>query len=242
MTRPVAALCLLAALCSVAPAQSTSPATRPTTKPTSQPFQNEIEAFEAADRAHPPAPGGVMFLGSSSIRLWKTLAEDFPDVRPVNRGFGGSTIPDSTRYFGRIVVPHKPRLIVFYAGDNDIAAGHAPERVFADFRSFVSLLHERLPDTRLLFISIKPSPSRAKLAPQGKEANRLIREYIATDPKLAYVDVWTPMLGEDGQLREELFGPDRLHMNRKGYVLWTSILGPIVKGEGGRQGDKVTAD
>jgi len=230
MTRPLSAVCLIALLCAAAAATAqTSPAARPTTKPTSQPFQNEIEAFEAADRAHPPTPGGVMFLGSSSIRLWKTLAEDFPDLRVVNRGFGGSTVPDSTRYADRVVVPHRPRLIVYYEGDNDIAAGHSPERVLADFKAFVSLLHERLPETRLLFISIKPSPSRAKVAAQAKEANRLVREFIATDPKLAYVDVWTPMLGADGQPREELFGPDRLHMNRKGYELWTSILRPLVK-------------
>jgi lysophospholipase L1-like esterase len=227
MPRPLAALCVVL-LCAGATAQS-SPPTRPTTKPTSQPFQSEIEAFEAADRAHPAAPGGVMFLGSSSIRLWKGLAEDFPNLPVVNRGFGGSTIPDSTRYTDRIVVPHKPRLIVFYAGDNDIAAGHSPERVLTDFKAFVSGLHERLPETRLLFISIKPSPSRAKFFPEAKEANRLVREFIETDPKLAYVDVWTPMLGEDGQPREELFGPDRLHMNRKGYELWTSILRPLVK-------------
>jgi len=239
MIRSLFGLCLLLASCTVVPAQqqqqqqqpapATRPTTKPTTKPTSQPFQNEIEAFEAADRAHPPSPGGVMFLGSSSIRLWKTLAQDFPDVRLVNRGFGGSTIPDSTRYAARIVLPHKPRLIVFYAGDNDIAAGHPPERVLADFKAFVSLLHERLPDTRLIFIAIKPSPSRAKFATQSQEANRLVREFIETDPKLTYVDVWTPMLGEDGQPREELFGPDRLHMNRKGYELWTSILAPLVK-------------
>src|SRR4051812_3699231 len=192
------ALCLLLASCTAVPAQqqqqqqqqttpttraTTQPTVKPTTKPTSQPFQKEIEAFEAADRAHPSAPGGVMFLGSSSIRLWKTLAEDFPAVSPVNRGFGGSTVPDSTRYFDRIVAPHKPRLIVFYAGDNDIAAGHAPERVLGDFKAFVSLLHGRLPDTRLLFIAIKPSPSRAKFATQSQEANRLVREFIETDPK-----------------------------------------------------------
>jgi lysophospholipase L1-like esterase len=231
MTRPLSAVCLIALLCAAAAAATaqTSPAARPTTKPTSQPFQNEIEAFEAADRAHPPTPGSVMFLGSSSIRLWKTLAEDFPDLRVVNRGFGGSTVPDSTRYADRVVVPHRPRLIVYYEGDNDIAAGHSPERVLADFKAFVSLLHERLPETRLLFISIKPSPSRAKVAAQAKEANRLVREFIASDPKLAYVDVWTPMLGTDGQPREELFGPDRLHMNRKGYELWASILRPLVK-------------
>jgi lysophospholipase L1-like esterase len=228
MTRPLSALCLIALLCAVASAQ-TPPSTRPTTKPTSQPFQNEIEAFEAADRAHPPTPGGIMFFGSSSIRLWKTLAEDFPDLPVVNRGFGGSTVPDSTRYTDRVLVPHKPRLIVYYEGDNDIAAGHSPERVVADFKAFVSLLHERLPETRLLFISIKPSPSRAKVAEQAKEANRLVREFISTDPKLAYVDVWTPMLGPDGRPREELFGPDRLHMNRKGYELWRSILRPLVK-------------
>ena len=208
---------------------ATRPATVPATKPAGPPFLKDIEAFEAADRKHPPAPGGVLFLGSSSIVKWKTLAQDFPGVPVINRGFGGSTIPDSVRYAPRIVTPYKPRLIVFYAGDNDLAAGHSPERILADFKDLVAIVHKDLPDTRLLFVAVKPSPARAKLFDKAREANRMVREYAEKDPKLGYVDVWTPMLGDDGKAREELFSPDHLHMNAKGYELWTSIIGPRLK-------------
>jgi lysophospholipase L1-like esterase len=203
----------------------------PTTEPASRPapFENEIRAFEAADARHAPPQGAVLFLGSSSIRKWTTVAADFPDLAVINRGFGGSTIPDSTRYLPRIVTPYKPRLIVFFAGDNDLAAKHTPRQVLADFKAFTSAVHEALPETRIMFLSIKPSLARSKLLAIQAEANSLVRDFIATDKLLSYVDVATPMLGPDGQPRPELFGPDGLHMNRSGYELWTSILSPHLK-------------
>ena len=171
----------------------------------------------------------MLFVGSSSIRKWTTVAADFPGIPVINRGFGGSTIPDSTRYASRIVVPYKPRMIVFYAGDNDLAAGHSPQRVADDFKAFAEAVHKELPDTPIQFISIKPSLARVKLLDKVKESNRLILEYIATDKQLGYVDAYTPMLGEDGKPRPELFVEDGLHMNRKGYELWTSLITPLVK-------------
>jgi hypothetical protein len=152
------------------PGRPATPATRP-----DAPFAAEIRKFEEADAASPPAPGGVLFVGSSSIRLWTTLADDFPGVPVINRGFGGSRIAHSTRYADRIVIPYKPRTIVFYAGDNDLAGGLSPEQVLADYKAFVATVRAALPETRILFISIKPSTARWKLVEQIREANRLVR-------------------------------------------------------------------
>jgi lysophospholipase L1-like esterase len=202
-----------------------APAAKPTAAPTSQPFEKEIQAFEAADRKQMPPSGGVLFLGSSSIRLWKTLAQDFPDAAVINRGFGGSKIPDSTRYAPKIVLPYKPKTIVFYAGDNDLAQGCSPEGVLEDFKTFVRKVHTELPQTRVLFIAVKPSPARWKIVEQQREANRLVQEFTKTDAKrLGYIDVFTPMLDADGQPRPELFVQDQLHLSPKGYEMWTALV------------------
>ncbi|HEX6622180.1 MAG TPA: GDSL-type esterase/lipase family protein, partial [Pyrinomonadaceae bacterium] len=135
-------------------------------------FEPEIKRFEEADKQQPPAEGAVLFIGSSSIRLWKSLAEDFPSVKVVNRGFGGSHIEDSVDFADRIIFRHKPRLIVMYAGDNDIESGKSPAVVLADFEKFVAAVHRKLPRTRIAFISIKPSPARWHLVDKAREANR----------------------------------------------------------------------
>jgi lysophospholipase L1-like esterase len=188
------------------------------------PFEKEIRAFEAADKDHPPPRDAVLFIGSSSIRLWDTLAKDFPDVPVINRGFGGSQVADSVRYADRIAIPYRPRMIVMYAGDNDIAAAKSPGRVRDDFRAFVEKVRGPLPDVPVLYIAIKPSLARWKLVDQIKEANRLISEYAKKTKGVEYVDVFTPMLTAEGTPRKELFRDDGLHMNRKGYELWASIL------------------
>ena len=191
-------------------------------------WETDIRAFEAADKTNPPPRNAVLFLGSSSIRLWKSAPAQFPGHTIINRGFGGSQVADSVAFVDRIVVPYQPRVIVFYAGDNDIAAGKTPERVLADFKEFVAKVHATLPETRIAFIALKPSPSRAKFLEQNRAANRLIRAFIAGQPKLTYVDIFTPMLGEDGQPREGLFVKDRLHLNDDGYKLWAGILKPVL--------------
>jgi len=197
-----------------------------TTRPgeTRPAFESDIEAFEAADRANPPPKDAVLFIGSSSIRMWKSLAEDFPGMTVINRGFGGSTIPDSIRYAGRIVVPYHPRRIVLYAGDNDIALGATPERIAADFRQFVERVRRDLPDVPIDFISIKPSLARWRLVEKMKQANALVQAYAKRATGIGYIDVFTPMLGEDGLPRRDLFLEDGLHLNKKGYQLWTGIV------------------
>jgi lysophospholipase L1-like esterase len=192
-------------------------------------FDADIAAFEAEDRASPPAPGGVLFVGSSSIRLWTSLATDFPDLTSLNRGFGGSTMSEVLHFADRIVIPYRPRLIVLYAGDNDIEMGRSARQVFDDYRAFVALSHRELPNTRIIFIAVKPSPSRWSKVVEMREANRLIREFAARDSLQRYVDVFDPMIGSNGHPRPELFRDDSLHMTPKGYELWRGLVAPIVR-------------
>jgi lysophospholipase L1-like esterase/ketosteroid isomerase-like protein len=190
-------------------------------------WEKSIQEFEAEDRQHAPQSGGVLFLGSSSIRLWD-LKSSFPDVRAVNRGFGGSQIADSVEFADRIILPHRPRLIVFYAGDNDIAGGKSAEQVAADFQALVGKVHANLPETRIAFIAVKPCPSRWKHIETQKQANRLVEEFTKTDARLAYVDVVKPMLNAEGKPREDLFRKDNLHLNDEGYKLWNEIVKPLL--------------
>ncbi len=188
-------------------------------------FEADIARFQQEDARVRRQPGGVVFVGSSSIRLWSTLAEDLPAAAAINRGFGGSRVYDSVRYADRIVVPYQPRAVVFYAGDNDLQEGRSPEQVRADVLAFVQRVRAGAPQARIGFVSIKPSPSRAALLPQVRRANALVREAIAGVRGVDYLDVYTPMLGSDGQPREGLFVADRLHMNGEGYAIWTEVVG-----------------
>jgi lysophospholipase L1-like esterase len=192
-------------------------------------FEAEIRAFEAADRANPPPLGGIVFIGSSSIRNWTNVAADFPGVPVLNRGFGGSTLADVVHYEDRILLPYRPRLVVLYAGDNDMALSRTPEQVVADYQAFVARLRSAWPAARVVFVSIKPSPSRRTFIPQMRETNQRIRAIIARDSLQAYVDVFTPMLDPGGQPRPELFVADSLHMTRAGYLLWRALLAPIMR-------------
>lgn len=192
-------------------------------------FEPEIRAFEAADRDRPPAPGGVVFVGSSSIKNWTTVTTDFPNLPVLNRGFGGSTLADVVHYEDRIVLPYRPHLVVLYAGDNDLTEGRTPEQVVADYRAFVARLRSALPATRLAYISIKPSPSRRQFMALARETNQRVRAETAKDSLTTYVDVFAPMLNAAGQPRPELFVADSLHMSRAGYLLWRSLLQSVVR-------------
>ncbi|QDS98018.1 SGNH/GDSL hydrolase family protein [Adhaeretor mobilis] len=189
-----------------------------------------METFAAEDAKHPTDPGGVVFVGSSSIRLWD-LPKSFPDLKPpaLNRGFGGSQLEDSIRHLELLVLKHKPRLVFIYAGDNDIAAGKDAERVVKDFQTLTSRIHKTLPKARIAFIAIKPSLARLKLADTMVEANGQIAQLCAKREELEFIDVWKPMLGNDGQPRPELFRNDGLHLNDAGYKLWNSLVAPVLE-------------
>ena len=195
---------------------------------TPRPFENEIAAFEARDKTNPPPQHAILFVGSSSIRKWTSLAHDLPKHQVINRGFGGSQLADSVFYFDRIVAPYHPKMIVLYAGSNDINAGKTPETVADDFKAFVGKVRQALPEATVAFISINTSPSRWKDVEKVKKANNLIADQISHDPKLTYIDTFHPMLDSDGKPRPELYVKDRLHLNAKGYAIWTSVIAPYL--------------
>lgn len=192
------------------------------------PFEEEIEAFEQADQQNPPPEGAILFVGSSSIRMWKSLQEDFPNKKVINRGFGGSQFTDLLYYDDRIVIPYKPRQIFVYEGDNDINAGVSPQKVFEDFKTFVGRVNKKLPDTEIVFISIKPSPSRIDVFDEMKEANRMIETYTEETENVSYVDIFNPMLDDEGSIRSDIFIEDNLHMNDKGYDIWQRVIRPYL--------------
>jgi len=213
---------LLCAICiSCAPVQQ-----RPSAPATN--WEPVIAKFEEADRHSPPPKGAVLFVGSSSIVLWKDLADAFPSTKVINRGFGGSEIADSIHYIDRIVAPYQPKMVVLYAGDNDLANGKTPQRVFEDYREFVTRIRYKLPEIRIAFIAIKPSPARWYLIQKVRAANEMIETYTSQGGDLIYLDVFTPMLGADGKPREELYAEDKLHLSAEGYRLWRSLIAPHI--------------
>lgn len=191
-------------------------------------WENDIAAFEAADRAHPPVKGGIVFTGSSTIRRWLTLAEDFPGFRVVNRGFGGSQMEDSVAFADRILVPHEPAAIVIFAGSNDLNAKKSPERVAEDFKAFVSKVRARLSRTEILFIEITSSPKRWEQRQQVVEANGLVRAFCEQTPGVKFLPVRERFFGENGEPRAELFASDRLHPNADGYAILAAAIRPFL--------------
>jgi len=191
-------------------------------------WEKTIQRFEQQDARQFPPKNAVLFLGSSSIVGWD-LKRWFPDVETINRGFGGSEIADSVRFAERVVIPYAPRVIVFYAGDNDVARGKTPEQVLADFRRFTAKVHAELPKTRIVFVAIKPSIRRWQLVDKMRQANRMIREACEAGERLVFVDIDPPMIGPDGKPKNELFRDDGLHLNAAGYRLWSDLVRPHLK-------------
>jgi lysophospholipase L1-like esterase len=189
-------------------------------------WEKDIAAFEAWDAKNAWPRDAVLFVGSSSIRMWRT-AESFPDLPVINRGFGGSQTADVVEFMDRIVIKYAPRLIVFYAGDNDISAGKSPQQVFRDYKAFVARVQEALPRTCIIYMAIKPSGSRWALWEKMAEANRLIKEYSVDDTRLFFVDGATPLLGAEGTPDEAFYVADQLHLSDAGYKVWTELLAPI---------------
>jgi lysophospholipase L1-like esterase len=219
------AVLLVGAMTGVAMAAE-SPASAPSP---SAKYEKEIAAFEAADRKSPPPTGAILFIGDSGIRMWKSLAQDFPDQHVINRGFGGSQMIDSVYFADRIAIPYKPRLIVIRAGGNDLTAGKTPEQLAVDFAAFVEEIRAALPDTRIVLMSLNPNPARWNQAAKRKKANALLREYIAKGKNLDFVEIWDQFLGPDGKPREDLFIKDGLHNNPAGYKIMAEAVRPHLK-------------
>ena len=208
-------------------------------------WKSSFDAFAAADQAQRPQPGGVLFVGSSSIRLWDGLERQFGDGLAVTkRGFGGSRMQDVADHVETLVLPYRPRLVVVYAGDNDLAEGSTPEQVLHSFAQFVERVHAASPETRIAFLSIKPSPLRAALMPQAVQANALVADYAARTPGLDFIDIYSRMLDAQGRPRADLYSSDALHLNPEGYALWTSAIAPLLAGppQAGRDGPARAVD
>jgi lysophospholipase L1-like esterase len=194
-------------------------------QPVANRWQASLDAFAQADKQKPPPAGGVLFVGSSSIRMWTHLPQDFKYMPVViNRGFGGSSMADLHAFARELVIGYKPAQVMVYAGDNDLADGRSPEEVLESFKQFVAGVRSELPGTRISYISIKPSPLRAALLPRVRETNALIAGFVRTLPNTGYIDIFGPMMTDSGKARPELFLPDRLHLNEAGYQLWRTVI------------------
>lgn len=194
------------------------------------PFQKEIDHFKSLDSAQFPPAGAILFAGSSSFRKWTDVADYFPGYTIINRGFGGSCLPDLIHYAPDIIFPYHPRQILIYCGDNDFAVSDTvtPILVFHRFKELYHMIREKLPDVAIGFVSIKPSPSRVQLMQKMDEANRLIRKFLRKEKNAAFIDVYHKMLDKTGQPDKDIFTSDMLHMNGKGYAIWQQVIRPYL--------------
>ncbi len=193
------------------------------------PFENAIEEFERQDKINPPPKDAVLFVGSSSIVKWKTLAKDMAPIKVINRGFGGSQAEQVIHFFERVVKPYKPKAIVFYEGDNDIAVGKSPVEVLIHFKEFARQVKKNLPGTPLFILAVKPSLARQAIWPQMQQANALIEAFCRNSENVQFIDISRSMLNTDGTIRRDIFGGDMLHMNAGGYEGWTKTVKPFLQ-------------
>jgi lysophospholipase L1-like esterase len=187
-------------------------------------WDKEIKIFAEIDREVPPPENAILFIGDSSIRMWTNLRASFPRLKVINRSLDGSRLEDINFYFDKIVAPYKPKIIVLYAGETDLTEGVAPEKILENYKIFEALVKERLPQTQILFVSLKPSPANWRAADKYKQTNALIKTEIEKGRQAQFVDIFTPMLDEKGEPKAEIFREDRLNLNEKGYILWRKIL------------------
>jgi lysophospholipase L1-like esterase len=210
-------------LCTIAAAQ---------TKPANHNFarwEKEISALEQKDRTNPPAEGGVVFVGSSTIKRWKSLSDDFPGHNVINHGFGGSQIIDAAHFADRIIIPHQPKMVFLRSGGNDIHAGKTPQQVFGDYKEFVAKVRAKLPDTTIVFIGLSPAPVRWEEREANKQLNALVEEYTRQTPGLKYIEAYAMTVAADGQPRRDLFVADQLHFNAEGYKLLAERVRPVLQ-------------
>ena len=191
-------------------------------------FWDDVQTIKHYDQMYAPPADPILFVGSSSIRKWDDAERTFASYNVLNRGIGGAVVNDITFYLNDIVFPYHPREIVLYVGENDIPEGATADTVLERTKKLITAIREKLPETPITYISIKPSPSRDKYRQTVKEANRLIKEYLATQQKIKWVDVFTPMLTKEGNSRPEIFQSDMLHLNKDGYKIWKKLVKPTL--------------
>ncbi len=192
------------------------------------PFFNDVQAFKKQDSIHPPLQHAIVFIGSSSFTRWYNLQESFPELKVVNRAFGGSSLPDLIRYVNDITLPYQPRQIFIYCGENDFAGNDSvtAEIVTNRFKKLFNLIRERLPNVPIAFVSIKPSPSREKYWPKMVAANASIKSFLKKKKQAVFIDVYSKMFNSDGTVMKDIFVEDDLHMNEKGYAIWKKAIEP----------------
>ncbi|MBN1341696.1 MAG: hypothetical protein JXQ73_03400 [Phycisphaerae bacterium] len=212
--------CLTTACHGAAPTATPNSGTRPATE---NRWEKAIRAFQKQDQKKPPPSGAILFVGSSSIRGWD-LAKSFPKLETINRGFGGSQFCDAVHFAERIILPYRPKIVVVYDGDNDLAAGKTPEQVFDDCKALVGKIRKALPETKIVLLSTKICKARWNNRQQVRKINAMIEDFAKSDPRVIYVDVATPLLDAGGEPRDELFRKDALHLSDRGYRLWASII------------------
>lgn len=198
---------------------------------THPPFWSDIQAFKKQDSVHPPPKNAILFVGSSSFTKWTSVQKDFPGYTIINRGFGGSSLPDVIRYQNDVIFPYHPKEVVIYCGDNDLAASDtvAAGTVVNRFKQLFSSIRKHLPSASIVYVSIKPSPSRQRLMPKMDSANKMIKAFLAKNKKTGFVDVYHKMLNGDGKTPiDEIFVEDKLHMNSKGYAIWIKAIKPYL--------------
>ena len=192
------------------------------------PFYKDIISFSKQDSTNPPPKGAILFTGSSSFTKWTNVQEMFPGHTIINRGFGGSSLPDVIRYAENVIYPYEPKQVVIYCGDNDIEGGADSKIVTERFKTLFHMIRKKLPAASIVFVSIKPSPSREKFLPVARQVNQLIKNYLWQQGNAGFVDVFTPMLNVEGKARPELFLDDMLHMKPEGYVIWQKAMEPYL--------------
>ncbi|MTI28322.1 SGNH/GDSL hydrolase family protein [Fulvivirga kasyanovii] len=192
-------------------------------------WENEFKKFDEQDRlSNPPKEGVIVFTGSSSIRMWKDVADELNNDNIINRGFGGSEFIDIIENFERVIGRYNPAQVVLYSGDNDITHGKSAAEVYGDFCTVYGMIRARFPKAQISVLSIKPSPARWAKAEEMEKANRLIKAYAEGKPYLSFIDVYTPMLTEEGKPRQDLYVEDGIHMTPAGYEIWKKAIAPIL--------------
>jgi len=194
-------------------------------------FWNEIRGFKKEDSIRFPAKKAILFVGSSSFRMWKTLAQDFPDHKVINRGFGGSGLPNVIEYVNDIIFPYKPKQVIVYCGENDFFREQniTPEIVAARFEQLFKMIRTKMPRVHIAFVAIKPSPRRQAIMPQMVQTNTLVKNFLEKQKRAAFINIYDEMLDAQGNPRKELFTEDDLHMNASGYAIWKRIVLPYLK-------------
>ena len=192
------------------------------------PYADEIRKFKALDSINPPPQNAILFAGSSSFRIWEDVQNYFPRYTIINRGFGGSCLTDMIRYTNDIIIPYHPKQIVIYCGENDFAASDTitSATVNLRFMQLFTLIRKQLPQAKITYVSIKPSPSRWQLKEKMMASNKFIRKFLKRKPNTSFVDVWPKMLGSDKQPLKGIFLEDQLHMNPTGYNIWQKAIKP----------------